>query len=323
MKTVYSFAIIFLVISQSLYSQYINLPANIAWNGPNVVAGGTTVDDVEAAFNNGRTQENTALGTNLPAINFPTNTIWNTMSLQEKSIWIINKERVDRGLVPFEACADELIGVAQNYAQYLFDNDTTGHIADGHNALYRLQQNATVNSCMQSYCENIAYTYSGYANAPTNAVERMIYWLIYEDAGSAWGHRKNFFVSTYIDNSGVIGAEGLLGVGYVQGSDYRTWLTGAVVVFNIIDPCSSWVYPIVSIENNQKDIVIENKNNEILIQSDFAFQQISIIDNQGKVLNKYDGAIRQISILGLPKGLYHICFISKEGKTIVKEIIKE
>jgi hypothetical protein len=322
MKTVYSFAIIFLVVSQSLYSQYINLPANIAWNGPNVVAGGTTVDDVEAAFNYGRTHENTALGTNLPAINFPTNAVWNTMSLQEKSLWIINKERVDRGLVPFEACVDELMGITQNYAQYLFDNDTTGHIADGHNALYRLQQNATVNSCMQAYAENIAYTYSGYANAPTNAVERMIYWLIYEDAASSWGHRKNFFVSTYNDDSGVLGAEGLLGVGYVEGSDYRTWLTGAVVVFDIIDPCSSWVYPPVSIQENQKDISIENKNNEILLQSDFILQSIAIIDNQGKIVKQFDGNVRQISTIELSKGLYHIQLVTKDGTTILKEFIK-
>ena len=85
----------------------------------------------------------------------------------------------------------------------LIDNDTTGHYADKHNPLYRLQQNAN-QSCMQAYNENIGYSYSNNSVPPTFVLERLLYWLIYEDASANWASSE-FFKSNFTDNSGEIG----------------------------------------------------------------------------------------------------------------------
>src|SRR4051812_34872705 len=57
------------------------------------------VSSIQSAFNNGRTNENQQLGTSLPQLTFPFN--WASMSISQRATWIINKERVDRGLKAF------------------------------------------------------------------------------------------------------------------------------------------------------------------------------------------------------------------------------
>lgn len=69
--------------------------SDIAWS-----AGTSGVADIQAAFNNARTQENAQLGLNLPMLSLPSQSAWDAMSNGEKALWLINAERVDRGVTP-------------------------------------------------------------------------------------------------------------------------------------------------------------------------------------------------------------------------------
>lgn len=267
------------LISQA---QYTDLPANITWTGPNISLGTATVDEIETAYNHARTEENTALSTNLPSIDFPASAIWQTMNIQEKALWIINSERVDRGIQPLEGTATEVTEIAQTYCKYLIDNETTGHYADGHNPLYRLQQNAKINACLEAYSENIGYSYSNNTVAPTFVVERLIYWLIYEDASANWGHRQNFFLSNFNDNSGETGKEGLLGVGYVVSTSYTTYIYTAFVVFNIIDPCATWDFSVTEITKPFPENYLFVKDSQLTITNIPKESRIELFTNNGK-----------------------------------------
>jgi uncharacterized protein YkwD len=301
----YALAVLTFTIGVS-NAQYIDLPLNIAWNAADIINATTTVDDVESAFNNARTKENTALGTSIPAINFPTNAVWQTYSPNKKAFWIVNQERVARGLLPFEDTAVQVIGVAQQYCQYLVDNDTSGHYADNHNPLYRLQQNADINACMTAYAENIGYWWG--SNMPSTYLERIIYFLIYEDAASAWGHRKNFFLSSFNDNSGKTGAEGLLGTGMVISQNYKTNNYAIIAVFNIIDPCATWVYPqgssgLQGIENTPMVYVTHNPS-ILHVQNVSSIAGIQISDMNGREVLNSQNTSELVDISSLPSGIY-------------------
>lgn len=110
---------------------------------------------------------------------------------------------------------------------------------------------------MSAYAENIGYTFhSGSPNPPTHTLERMMFWLIYEDSIAEWGHRRAFFTESFVDDSGESGKEGLLGTGFVLGTNYsyngNTFDYSALSVFNIIDPKPNWEYPVepIVIETN-------------------------------------------------------------------------
>ena len=305
----------FCVISNlTVFSQYVDLPANIAWTGPNISLGTATVDQIETAYNYARSQENTALKTQIPEIDFPNAAVWATMNTNQKALWIINQERTARGILPLEGTAPEVIEVAQNYCQYLIDNDTTGHYADGHNPLYRLQQNEKINACMQSYNENIGYSYSNNNTAPTFVVERLIYWLIYEDAISNWGHRQNFFKSNFNDNSGEIGKEGLLGVGYVVSTSYKTYNYTAFAVFNIIDPCSTWEYPATSIKQNTNTDNIFVQDSRLYITHLSKRSVVEIVSSSGAIIESETIHTDMYTSSVLIPGNYIVCIIQSNGE---------
>src|SRR3990172_4020279 len=69
--------------------------ADIPWSG-----GTNGVADIQAAFNNARTVENSQLGSSIPMLTLPGQTEWNSMSDGQKALWLINRERIDRGVPP-------------------------------------------------------------------------------------------------------------------------------------------------------------------------------------------------------------------------------
>ena len=208
-------------------------------------AGGTNgVADIQYAFNYARNQENSQLGISLPAMVLPTQTIWDGMTDNEKSLWLINQERVVRGVAPLENIEDNVISVAQYYADYLFDNDKWGHYEDGNSPWERLENNPAIGACHDflGVSENIAaFMTSGSSIALP--IERSIFTWLYKDAGSSWGHRHAILWYPYNDNSGLSGHEGFLGIGRANGDSYQAWNFSELIVMNVFDPCSSWVYP--------------------------------------------------------------------------------
>ena len=75
-----------------------NWPADpsgdFGWN-----AGLAGTADIESAFNQARTNENSQLGTSLPALTLPAQAQWNGMSDGARAAWLINRERIDRWAV--------------------------------------------------------------------------------------------------------------------------------------------------------------------------------------------------------------------------------
>ena len=199
-----------------------------------------SVTDVQTRFNTARTNENSQLGTSIPMMTLPSQTEWDNMTDAEKALWLINRERIDRGVDPLHGLESNVIGVAQTYAQYLLDNDLFAHDADGNTPWQRLDNNPAIGGCHDflGVAENLAVLWGGW----TLPIERAIYVWMYDDSGSSWGHRHAILWYPYNDNSGPPGKEGFLGIGRAHGT-HQGWSNSDIIVMNIFDPCGTWVYP--------------------------------------------------------------------------------
>ena len=217
--------------------------ADIPWG---VGMGG--VGDIQAAFDAARVAENTQLGTSIPPLaSLPSQAVWDGMSHEQKALWLINHERIDRGVLPHTDVEANVTQVAQDYAQFLFDNDAFSHTADGGSPPMRLDANPAIGACKDflEVSENLAVFVTSGNNIPL-PVERSVYAWIYDDSGSAWGHRRAVLWFPYNDNSGPTGSEGFVGIGVVSGGPYQgpfsqSWPLATMVVMNMFDPCATWV----------------------------------------------------------------------------------
>ncbi len=216
--------------------------ANIPW-----LCGILGVESIQCAFNQARSAENAQLGTSLPPLAFPSQSTWDSMSDGGKGLWLMNRERIDRGIAPLEDIEANVTGVATTYANFLLDNDAWGHYEDGRSPWERLEDNQTIGACHDplSVSENIAVLVS--TGGIALPVERSVYMWMYDDAGSGWGHRHAILWYPYNDNSGMPGAEGLLGIGRASGGPYQgpfsnAWPFAEIIVMNVFDPCAHWEY---------------------------------------------------------------------------------
>ncbi|MBN1953602.1 MAG: hypothetical protein JW900_01015 [Anaerolineae bacterium] len=211
--------------------------ADIAWS-----AGYGGVADIETAFNHARGVENSQLGLSIPMLTLPSQAEWDSKTDGEKALWLINCERVDRGVHPLHGVETNVTSVAQYYAQYLLDHDVFGHYEDGRDPWQRLEDNPAIGACHDflSVAENLAaFMTSG--NSISLPVERSIYLWMYADISHGWGHRHAVLWYPYDDNGGPSGREGFLGIGRANGP-YMGWNYGEVIVMNVFDPCASWSY---------------------------------------------------------------------------------
>lgn len=212
-------------------------PGDVEWVGDF-----GNVADIQKAFNEARASDLTV--TRL--MNLPDQATWDAMSGGEKALWLINSERVDRGLMPLTAVEPNITSVAQLYAEYLLEHDASGHDADGKDPWIRITENPAINACHERlhYAENITYLVTTADSIPL-AVERSVYGWMYDDSGSSWGHRHALLHTIFNDNSGPSGSEGFMGIGQASGGPYqgrfsRQWDHAEIVVLNFFDPCASW-----------------------------------------------------------------------------------
>ena len=207
------------------------------------------VADIQAAFNNARMGENNQLGSSIPMMTLPSQTEWNNMSDGQKALWLINRERIDRGVSPLDGLESNVNGVAQYYADYLLNNNAWGHSADGRSPWQRLSDNPAIGACQDflSISENLAVFVTSGSSIPL-PIERSIYMWMYEDGDCCnWGHRHAILWYPYNDNSGPVGSEGFLGIGRANGGPYQgpfsqAWPFAEMIVMNVFDPCASWTY---------------------------------------------------------------------------------
>lgn len=218
--------------------------SDIPWS-----AGTTGVADIQAAFNNARAAENRQLGTSILMLTLPSQTTWNAMTDSDKALWLINRERMDRGVTPLHGLETNVGGAAQYYADYLLDNNAWGHTADGRDPWMRLSDNTTIGACQDflSVAENLAVFVTSGSSIPL-PIERSIYMWMYDDGDCCnWGHRHAILWYPYNDNSGPSGREGFLGIGRANGGPYQgsfsqSWPFAEIIVMNVFDPCASWTY---------------------------------------------------------------------------------
>jgi len=199
----------------------------------------SSVTAVQSRFNTARTNENTQLGSSIPMLAMPSQSSWDAMSQGEKALWLINRERVDRGIAPLHGVENNVTQVAQSYAQFLLDNDAFAHDADGRSPWERLNAKPAINTCHDflNVAENLAVLWGGW----TLPVERSVYMWMYDDSGSSWGHRHAILWFPYNDNSGPTGKEGFLGIGVASG-EHQGWSNTDIIVMNVFDPCATWSY---------------------------------------------------------------------------------
>lgn len=216
--------------------------------GPDIpwTAGFSGVSDIQAAFNHARSVENTRLGTSIPMLTLPGQATWDSLSDGEKALWLINRERIDRGVAPLQGLESNVTSVAQYYADYLLDNNAWGHSADGRSPWERLEDNTAIGMCHDflPIAENLAVFVTSGTSIPL-PIEQAIYMWNYEDSGSSWGHRHAILWYPYTDNSGTPGSEGFLGIGRADGGPYKgsfdqTWNFAELIVMNVFDPCPAW-----------------------------------------------------------------------------------
>ena len=212
-----------------------NYPSPTRWG-----TGSTYVTAIEIAFNMARAKDST-INT---LMKLPSQAKWDSMNNQQKALYILNKERYDRGIKPFEGYHGDVISVAQNYAQHLYDTNTFGHEEDG-TPWERLNRIASIaaNHDFFTYAENLSAS-AMYSSYKEEVVIKAIYDWIYYDASSAWGHRDFCLAKGLNDNSSLDGEEGLIGIGVVTGTQYNYsgWdgYYSTVIVMNAFDPSSSW-----------------------------------------------------------------------------------
>ncbi len=215
----------------------------IPWKG-----GFATLADVEAAFNFGRSSENTQLSVFIKPLVMPTADAWAAKSDGEKVLWLLNEERTARGLVPLHGLEKNANEVAQAFATWLLSHNAWGHGADGSDPWARLNTKAAINACHDQLgiAENLASQATSSPNPIPFVVEQAFYDWLYDDAGEhKWSHRHALLWTPYTDNSGPAGSEGFIGLGRARGAytiKGKSYPNSEVIVLNFFDPCATWQY---------------------------------------------------------------------------------
>jgi uncharacterized protein YkwD len=215
---------------------------------------------IAANFNAGRRFEETNLGlaaNSLGSMVLPSN--YSSMTLAQKTLFIVNSERACRNGInygsgvltvkPLYGVESNLSNVAQLHANYLMSSNTFDHCGDPaygttcsgkSTPAQRVNGNATIANGQESTGENIGYSVSSSAAATFPILnEQIIFDMMYQDAGSLWGHRVNF-IKAYTDNYGASGNEAFIGVAEkLSTSGYQGWASGKVIVYVLYDPKST------------------------------------------------------------------------------------
>lgn len=225
---------------------YPDRPADVVWSPAQYA----TVTDIQTAFNNARTNENALnLGTGqvqMPMMTMPSQAEWDGMSNSLRALWLINSERQARGLLPLEGVDVNAIAVAQAHADYLLANNLFTHTGSGGTTPW---QRLAAHPAIQNHqdflgvAENLAAFVTS-TNSIPSPVERSVYGWIYEDASSAWGHRRACLWIAFTNNYGPAGSEGLMGIGRASGGPWSgfgtPWNFAEIVVFKVFDPAASY-----------------------------------------------------------------------------------
>ncbi len=259
--------------------------ADIPWDEDATTGGAQTrfdgVDSVMAAFDNARRAEEDQFDLeagSLGNLSLPAQADWDALDVSSKALAITNAERTARGGAPYPGGAPlglPLAGVethlddlAQRYADYMVTANYWGHDAPadgpepfaGTDPFSRIDNHPVLGEAPGGDChqflgqaENLAVFASSPGTDIPLPIERAIYGFIYDDAGSAWGHRHLMLLQDeplrggsggYTNDAGGDDSEGFMGVGtagsmdggYAAFDDVETFPVQRNVVMLFIDP---------------------------------------------------------------------------------------
>lgn len=213
----------------------------------------SSLADVASTFAQARSVENADLCSDgsceagaqiMPtAIVFPADYAgWST---SEKGLWLLNEERKARGLLPFEGVDPFVEQVAQNWAQTNMDDDSFVHNPDIVGDVEALCTGC-VGNIGNGAAENLYWRWgSPTLGEPEFGIEIAIYWWMYEDFASSWGHRHALLWDNLENDHGPADSEGFVGFGLINAPyTYPGGPPGIgdMIVFNAIDTNSA--YPV-------------------------------------------------------------------------------
>ncbi len=210
--------------------------SDIPWSSSNDIDGNVT--EIANAFNNARAKDSTIS----KELIMPSQEEWHNMSIQQKGLYLLNKERYDRGIKPFEGLDQYVINVAKNYADVLAKKRKFGHNEDG-TPWERLDRVPLIknNKDFFKYAENL-YGATDTRGFITNPIAKAIYQWIYEDSDNSWQHRALCLANGLNDNGGENGVEGLIGFAIKSAYSNTYKLYATLVVMNAFDPSETWNY---------------------------------------------------------------------------------
>ena len=203
------------------------------------------VIEIENAFNSARYQDQSVSR----YLQMPEQNIWDAMSAQKKGLYLVNSERLARDIKPFEGTSQNIVKAAQDYAEHIrVNNQVIGHYNDGRSPQQRMDEDLVIlnNRDAEIKSENAYATFATSLAGVGTSDERVVqavYAYIYEDnyplLGEAWGHRSSILQPGLLENSGIVGEEGLIGFGIAQG-EYNPesnpyYPYGSIVVMNLVD----------------------------------------------------------------------------------------
>ncbi|MEH8016483.1 DUF1566 domain-containing protein [Rheinheimera muenzenbergensis] len=223
---------------------------NIPWTGDNA----QTVDDIARAFNYARSQDPSVY----QHLVMPTQAVWDAMTVQQKGLYLVNAERVARGIKPYAGFDAAMVEVAQTYADYIQGyNQIIGHHNDGRSPMERMLAHPYIGANADRHIRKPESVASISGSPTTISVDRAlaqaIYGWLYEDkdwfvafgiSGTPWGHRDHLLQTGLDDNHDENTTEGVVGFGLTRGL-YQPGVNpatkqGAVTVFKTIDQGPNW-----------------------------------------------------------------------------------
>src|SRR5690348_2925255 len=145
---------------------------------------------------------------------------------QQQTLMLVNAERQDRGLPTLQLDTILISQIALNHSQemaqynYLAHPSPINQPGGKNDPISRLAVNPAVMGHATCYGENIfAWNFSGVPPVPgTGSPAHAIYWFMYQDSGSQWGHRQNI-LGYSCANPPTFGHFDWIGVGIVTVTD--------------------------------------------------------------------------------------------------------
>lgn len=167
-------------------------------------------------------------------VNIPANYL--SLTNSAFATWLVNDERVSRGLLPLRGEIPLMNTLAQNYANQLASTNQFTHTLNGTNPWLRMDAVPALKVC-RDFNPRMESLYK-FSSMGLNVNDKLfiinsMLGFIYKDSGSAWGHREHILVN-YLNNNQTAANEGNIGIGLTSWKS-KSW-DNKILVIETMDP---------------------------------------------------------------------------------------